>query len=330
MFDCKKRSAFTLVELLVVIAIIGVLVSLLLPAVQMAREAARRTQCQNNVRQLGLALHNFEGVQKRFPSGYDYLVTTSYPTVPNWAYRWSAHAMLSPYLEQSNIYNKLRLDVPLYLIGQTPAIFPENLDPISQRVPVFFCPSDPQKKVTKEWGPTNYVACWGDGSSGAGDLNATGVFYIDSQMSMGGIVDGTSNTAAFSEQILGTGEADSTLGAVANTPRQKQAMVWLLGSALSDSACADTSKPVTFNRGDRWADGAASQSGYNHYLPPNAKLPDCYSRVGTWKAARSYHPGGVSVLMCDGSIRFSNSNIDLLTWRALGTRQGGEVASGAN
>ncbi len=136
--DVQRRSAFTLVELLVVIAIIGILVGLLLPAVQSAREAARRMQCSNNLKQIGLAMHNFESAHRSVPSAYDYKVTSTYPTVPNWAYRWSAHAMLSPFLEQSNIYQSLHLDVPLHLIGLSPAIDPRNAPFVALPVPVFF------------------------------------------------------------------------------------------------------------------------------------------------------------------------------------------------
>ncbi|MFO0817635.1 MAG: DUF1559 domain-containing protein [Pirellulales bacterium] len=310
-----RRKAFTLVELLVVIAIIGVLVALLLPAVQAAREAARRSSCSNNLKQLGLALHNFEGVYQVLPSAYEYKVTTTYPAVPNWAYRWSIHASLSPFLEQSNIHNALRLDAPLHLIGMTPAIDPQNAPIVALQVPVLLCPSDRKAVVTPNWGSVNYVANWGTGLNAGADLNADGLFYIDSKKRFADILDGLSNTAALSETTLGTAAAPSTLAAITGTRDEQNAMIWLLNSPMSDAECGQGSKPAHFTRGDKWADGAASTTGYHHYYSPNIKKPDCYSRVGTWKAARSRHPGGVMVLAADGSVKFVSNTVTLAVWR---------------
>ena len=321
----RTRSGFTLVELLVVIAIIGILVALLLPAVQAAREAARRSSCTNNLKQIGLALHNFEGVNKELPSAYDYKVTTTYPTVPNWAYRWSTLAMLSPYLEQSNIYNSLRLDAPLHLIGQTPPIDPQNAPIVAQQVPMFLCPSDRKLTVSPGWGSVNYVANWGTGLNAGADLNADGLFYIDSRKRFADILDGLSNTAAFSETLLGTGQAPTTLGAVSGTREESKVMIWLLSSPMSDAGCTTASMPAHYTRGDKWADGAASTTGYHHYLSPNAKRADCYSRIGTWKAARSNHPGGVMLLLADGSVRFVSNTVDMNTWRRLASVADGQA-----
>jgi prepilin-type N-terminal cleavage/methylation domain-containing protein len=318
------RRGFTLVELLVVIAIIGILVALLLPAVQAAREAARRSSCTNNLKQIGLALHNFEGVYQALPSAYDYKVTTTYPTVPNWAYRWSTLAMLSPYLEQSNIYNSLRLDAPLHLIGQSPAIDPQNAPIVALQVPLFLCPSDRRTVVTPGWGSVNYLASWGTGLNAGADLNADGLFYIDSKKRFADILDGMSNSAAFSESLLGTGQAASTLGAVAGTRDETKVMVWLLTGPMTDAGCTTASMPAHFTRGDKWADGAASTTGYHHYLAPNAKRADCYSRNGTWKAARSNHPGGVILLLADGAVRFVSNTVDLNTWRRLSSIADGQ------
>lgn len=325
MTTLPRKTGFTLVELLVVIAIIGVLVALLLPAVQAAREAARRMSCGNNIRQIGLALHNHEDAMKRLPSGYDYLVTQAFPSVGQHFYRWSAHAMLSPYLEQSNIYNKLRLDYPLYMAG-TPT-HPANVPLVKLTVPTFLCPSDIRKTVSTDWGAVNYVMNYGSGLPGGLDLNADGVFYIDSKTRLADVTDGLSNTAAFSEQTLGAGGMATTLGAAQAEGKQRDVMVWLLSTPPSDSACQNTGAPADHVRGEKWADGAHSQTGYDHYLMPNAERADCYSRVGTWKAARSRHPNGVMLLLLDGSVRFVAQSVNQTTWRAVGTRAGGEVLS---
>src|SRR4051812_45341896 len=153
-----SSRGFTMIEVLVVIAIIGVLVALLLPAVQMAREAARRSQCLNNLRQLGLAIHNFEAANKRLPVGSESKAYAAAPTFPYNFYRWSALAYLTPYLEQSNVYNGLDLTVPLYAPPSF-AIATQNQAAVKTVVPLFLCPSDLKKAVADGFGPTNYAAC---------------------------------------------------------------------------------------------------------------------------------------------------------------------------
>ena len=329
------RRAFTLVELLVVIAIIGILVALLLPAVQFAREAARRSSCSNNLHQLALAAHNFEGTHRRLPVGSE---SKQFPTAPSFPYnfyRWSTLAHLSPFLENSAAYNKLDLTVPLYA-PPAYAIAPQNVEAVAIVVRSFLCPSDTGRPVAVGFGPTNYVACAGSGANGGTPFEADGMFFVNSTFGFGEVTDGTSNTAFFSESTLGTGP-EST-----NDPQHVQTMGqtvyrFIYGAPLSDSACNGTSMwNVSNRRGFAWVNGEYRCTLYNHYYPPNAKTPDClgvtfdpdparlYTGYG-WRAARSKHNTGVNVAMSDGAVRFVGESINLVTWRALGTRGGNEV-----
>ena len=319
--------AFTLVEVLVVIAIIGMLLALLLPAVQAAREAARRVQCQNNLKQIGLALHNHEAAWRHFPSAIEDKVTTAFPSVAARNYRWSALAMLTPYLEQSAIYNRLNLNVPMYCPPQFPPwyVHPDNVEAVACDVSTFRCPNDYGQRVVKEFGPTNYVACYRRGGSSGTYVNADGVFYVDSKTRAADITDGLSNTLMFSESLAGTGVPDIPLADALAAGQAKEVMVRLTAVPLSEPACGDTTKPVSHFRDQSWADGLAWSSGYNHWRGPNSPIPDCCSFLGAWKAARSRHPGGVNALRGDGAVTFISDTISLETWRNLATRKGGEV-----
>jgi len=337
-----RRSAFTLIELLVVIAIIGVLVSLLLPAVQQAREAARRTQCRNNLKQLGLALHNYESTHSTFPPNL----------VPGGNYNYSAGnwgvlAYLTPFLDQTPLYNLMNLDAPTYCqVGGAHEICdPNNKLAAAFTLPLFLCPSDKSESLGGGYGvasigPTNYVANLGSGlkTTAQGDrhgspYDADGVMFANSRIRIADITDGTSNTAAMSESLLGDGAESATGATPPADPQRVYAYLSSYPSSLTDSACSSaTSWNVDRRRGFLWFSGEIRNASYNHYYLPNDHRWDCISNamelgwtaIG-WRAARSLHEGGVNVLMCDGSVRFVGENISLTTWRALGTRSGGEV-----
>ncbi len=327
----ERRSAFTLVELLVVIAIVGILVALLLPAVQAAREAARRMKCSNNLKQLGLAVHNRHNSYRQFPAGDPQEVCPDYPGIPARLYRWSALAMLTPYLEQSNVYRSLNLEVPLYghtgiYLGPGYGIHPDNTDPVSRVVNLFYCPSDQERRINEAYGPTNYKACWGSGmppwtiyTSSTTD----GVFYEGSTTRIADITDGTSNTALFSESTLGPGGT-----ATLTEKNAGDVVVSLRSLPMTEATCSVIGSSVSTTRGERWVDGWPRYSGYDHALMPNSRIPDCSvvsPMRGLWQAARSRHPGGVNLLLCDGSVRFVADSVDAETWHAIGSRNGGEV-----
>ncbi len=316
------RGGFTLIELLVVIAIIAVLIGLLLPAVQKVREAANRATCQNNLKQIGLALHNYEGSIKRFPSSHWRKVWNADPTNPQGHFRWSCLAQLTPYMEQGNVYSRLDMNVPLYGGGTVqPAAepFPQNRLALSAVIAAFLCPSDEFRVVIPGQGPTNYAACVGSNADGDAAVG-NGMFYQNSRVRVGDVRDGLSNTVAFSEGVLGPGGSNQTgtTGDVATLYRG-------VTTALTQAAC-DASTTLVTDRGALWADGSYNCSLYNNVLPPNTATMDCVRHSNpAWRAARSRHTGGVNVLLGDGAVRFVADTVDLPTWRALGTRAGGEL-----
>ena len=337
----RSRRAFTLIELLVVIAIIAVLVELLLPAVQKVRKAAARAKCANNLKQIGLALHNFESANGHFPPVFPAEVKPPYVgVVPAYFYSWSVLAALNPYLEQSAIYNRMNLDKPMYELPSL-QVSSENQFAVGQTVPLFLCPSDKGQPVgggygVAQFGPTNYAACTGTGMTNGGapygsPWAADGVFRAKEKGRVGDITDGTSNTVAFSESLLGDGP-ESASGAAPGPAKTVYAFV---SPVLDPDACAGASRwNYQKLRGFQWAAGEVRCVSYNHFYPPNTAKYDCVTNIlnpgvqqytaAGFKAARSNHPGGVNVLLADGAVRFARDSVDPLAWTALATRAGGE------
>ena len=334
----KLLRGFTLVELLVVVAIIGVLVSLILPAVQAARESARRTHCVNNLKQIGVGMHNFVAARGHLPTGAE---SKPYPPFGNFFphnfFRWSSLTYISPYMENTTEFESLDLEVPLYVdtSGNQAA---QNRSGVALVIPMFLCPSDRRERLTSKFGPSNYAACTGDGMDGGSPFNTNGLFHNKSNYRMRNITDGTSKTVAFSESTLGTREPNMS-GAVREQDRQT-VYSWILQAPLTEDACsASNSLNVDQLRGFAWVNGEYRCGLYNHFYEPNSSKMDC---IGTrlaptnaaenlaaygWRGARSWHAGGVNAMMADGSVHWFADEINSTIWKHLSTRAGGESAS---
>jgi prepilin-type N-terminal cleavage/methylation domain-containing protein len=347
----RHRRGFTLIELLVAIVIIAVLIALLLPAVQSAREAARRIQCSNNLKQIGLAALSYESTNGTLPASN---IIAGWATTVVWKNNWSSLCRILPWLEQGSAYNAVNFT------QKDSSAF--NTTVCGLLIQTFVCPSDPQSQAQAfndhgtVFGRPNYGSCDGDwyvfsfpgaGPSWAG-MPSRSAFTVNGARRMADFSDGTSNTLLYAE--VKTFQARlKCAGLSVNSPFDEPAPNAPVPADYSGSGCRFATKMHT-----HWSNGGVYHTGFTTSWPPNKKTfyyysgsPPVIPAIGagnidtdiisvnendggpTFAAftARSYHPGGVIVLLGDGSARFVKSTIDGMVWRALGTIGGGEIVS---
>jgi prepilin-type N-terminal cleavage/methylation domain-containing protein len=320
----NQRRAFTLIELLVVIAIIAILIGLLLPAVQKVREAAARMQCSNNLKQIGIAVHAYHDAEGGFP------VSRNTPgAIGATSFSLSIHARLLPYLEQDPVYK--RIDFSGSWDGASNAV------PRGTIIKTFFCPSDPRLGAQPAgWAPSSYHA--NEGSSHVfvpSALNESipqknGPFYMNTSYRFSDITDGSSNTAGFSEKLLGdfsNAVASEFLdgfvlaGPTGPSPATPDAAI----TACNAIDWTNLAYQGNSNIGAPWLFGSSSASVYSHAALPFTRM--ClFPNNGTMiNPASSRHTNGINLMLMDGSVRFVQRSISMATWRALGTRNGDDL-----
>jgi prepilin-type N-terminal cleavage/methylation domain-containing protein/prepilin-type processing-associated H-X9-DG protein len=376
----KIRRGFTLIELLVVIAIIAVLIALLLPAVQAAREAARRAQCTNNLKQIGLAAHNYHQTNNVFPQGHSqsfaYFTHTGYA---GWT-EWSAQAMMLSFMEQQPTYNTINF----YFCGGYGNGSPVNSTAWTQKIAAFMCPSDNNvgfgasgvalvgtgppgtNSYRGSVGTTTSPYGWGTGYGGAspdpynlqgGNPNgaqpySTGMFAYWVAYGIQNCSDGTSNTILYAESLVG-----NTTYTISPRNQRNNSVTGVTGASGAEAADASalnyqsvlvpamqactiayqSGTNVTPVNGNRWGWGATTMTLFHTIVTPNSRqypFNSCRDQCGgcgpddsIFSNAQSNHPGGINVLMSDGSARFIKDSINPQTWMALGTKANGETIS---
>jgi len=369
----RGSAGFTLIELLVVIAIIAVLIALLLPAVQAAREAARRAQCTNNLKQIGLAMHNYHSTINTFPMGGANSRFLTGAVGFGWG-DWSAQSMMLSYLEEGTIYNALNFSITSIDVGDGEGLVQSTAT--GTRINAFLCPSDSKytgmqssQGIAYLSPGTNYFASVGsslnqDGPSMFQNLNIgsappNGVFQYDGpSYGIQDITDGSSNTIAFSEWLVGNniaiyspqrtivrvgatyppGASDGTGNgsALLLMPAGGAGLdIWLSQTCAAQGPASVTSGNYLGFRGDVWCEGLFGHTLGNILIGPNPPYPSCDINLNGGDTDGSFgffgmssnHPGGANVLMADGSVHFLKNSVSQLTVWALGSRSQGEVIS---
>ena len=329
-----KRRGFTLIELLVVIAIIGVLIALLLPAVQAAREAARRIQCTNNLKQLGLAVMNYESANSALPPQQTMIIVGN--TQPTSYTSWGISARLAPFMEAGPMYAAMNFSLKYSDVSNTTVSY--------LQISFLHCPSDRNYAPPSgsSFGVSNYGWNVGDWYvfGGGGATPNRGVFMVNTSRTLAAMTDGLSNTLFAAEvktnqPIYKSCTAPSSISA-SSYPMDNPTGAAFITAKYTASGCkADTAHA-------KWSIGSACYDGFTTAMTPNYAVlvgnPGIdvdYDTVDennggpTYAAitSRSFHPGGVNSLFGDGSVRFIKSTVGIATWRALGTFGGGEVIS---
>jgi len=348
------RRGFTLIELLVVIAIIAVLIALLLPAVQSAREAARRMQCVNNLKQIGLGLHNYHGAHNSFPMGQSRGPKSGVDDVSaSWA-GWSSLALMLPFMEQQALYSAANFSWAIDPYNDLCYFYNSTVG--NSKVAVFLCPSDGnagRPNINSYFGSVGTTAtslhngCGGGWNPACVGTGSTGVFTLFQAYGISDVTDGTANTVAFSESLTGRegvgnayrgnstrGVSDPGVGGLLDVSSNPALTMQAL-QACSQAFQANQS--ISTNKGQMWAFGARGYSMFSTIQTPNDNkykfgscqfgCADCGLDVAWAINAQSNHSGGVNSLLADGSVRFIKDSVSQQAWWALGTKAGGEVVS---